>query len=345
MRTLLLFCSLWLSLPAAFAVEGEFIGAKVVDSLPNWFKTTFLDLTQDLEEAKQSRRHVMIYFHQNGCPYCAKLVDENFHDRALVAKLQQNFDVIETNMWGDRELTDWQNREFSEKEFAAFMKIQFTPTLLFLNDKGETVLRLNGYQSIEKMHVALDYVAGEKYRQQTFANYLGELAQKTTTKTAQSALNQNPVFEQPPHILTRNAKFQAQQYLAVFFETPDCPACDKFHRTLMPLKTTQNLLKSMQVVQLDARANEKIITPNGRKTTAAKWYENLRLTYLPAIVFFDKQGQEIIRKDAFFKAYHLQGIMSYVSSGAYQTQPNFQRYLEDKSDKLRAKGVSVDIWQ
>jgi hypothetical protein len=32
----------------------------------------------------------MIYFHQNGCPYCAKLVKDNFHDKKLVAKLQKS---------------------------------------------------------------------------------------------------------------------------------------------------------------------------------------------------------------------------------------------------------------
>jgi hypothetical protein len=46
-----------------------------------------------------------------------------------------------------------------------------------------------------------------------------------------------------------------------------------------------------------------------------------------AIVFFDKTGNEIIRKDAYFKQYHLHSIMDYVLTGAYKTQPNFQRYL------------------
>jgi hypothetical protein len=37
--------------------------------------------------------------------------------------------------------------------------------------------------------------------------------------------------------------------------------------------------------------------------------------------------------------------MTYVLTGAYKTQPNFQRYLEDKSDKLREQGFTVDIWK
>jgi hypothetical protein len=37
--------------------------------------------------------------------------------------------------------------------------------------------------------------------------------------------------------------------------------------------------------------------------------------------------------------------MDYVLTGAYKTQPNFQRYIEHKSDKLREQGITVDIWK
>lgn len=309
-------------------------------ALPNWFKTSFLDFSEDLQEATDSDKHMMIYFHQNGCPYCAKLVRDNFHNKSLVAKLQKDFDVIETNMFGDRDLVDWNGKEFNEKEFSTQMNIQFTPTLLFLNNKGETVLRLNGYQSIEKMHKVLDYIANKNYLKQSFAAFRNQLKHNK-----QGALNPNSIFEPVPHLLTRNKTLPASQYLAVFFEEPNCAQCDFFHQKLMPLKQTQDYLKQMQVVRFNALSNAKLITPRGVRTTAKDWYETLKLTYKPAIVFFDKSGNEIIRKDAFFKQYHLHSIMDYVLSGAYQRQPSFQRYITERSDKLREKGVKVDIWQ
>ncbi|MBT3186169.1 MAG: thioredoxin fold domain-containing protein [Candidatus Thioglobus sp.] len=343
MRILFLIFSLLFFQPSFSAVEakeGDYLGAKVVDVLPNWFKTTFMDFSEDLEEATDENKHVMIYFHQNGCPYCAKLVEDNFSDKAIVAKLQKDFDVIETNMWGDRDLVDWTGREFSEKEFSAFMKVQFTPTTLFLNSKGDVVLRLNGYQSIEKMHTVLDYVSTKKYLNQSFANYANSLKKDTI-----GILNKNPLFESGPHMLARSKTLPAQNYLAVFFEEPNCQECDTFHQTLMQLKQTKELFKGMQVVQLNALSDEKLIAPSGKRTTAKAWYEDLKLTYKPAVVFFDKQGGEIIRKDAFFKEYHFTGIIEYVVTEGYKHQSSFQRYLEERSDKLRAKGVTVDIWK
>lgn len=320
--------------------HGEFLGAKTVETLPNWFKTSFLDFAEDLEQATDNNRHVMIYFHQNGCPYCAKLVEDNFHDNILVAKLKKYFDVIQINMFGNRALTDWQGKEFNEKEFARFMQVQFTPTLVFLNAKGTTVLRINGYQSIEKMHQVLDYVAHNKYLTQSFSGYLNLLKKNQTGR-----LNQSPLFESVPHLLARSKTQPAQDYLAVVFEELNCKACDEFHQNLAKSDSTKKLLAQLQVVQLDAHSNEKLITPTGEKTTASQWYEALKLTYKPAVVFFDKHGIEVIRKDAMFRKFHFESIIDYVLTGNYQHQPSFQRYIEQKADELRAQGVDVNIWQ
>ncbi|KAA0454065.1 MAG: thioredoxin fold domain-containing protein [Candidatus Thioglobus sp.] len=308
--------------------------------LPDWFKTSFLDLSEDLEQAKQNNRHIMLYFHQNGCPYCAKLVRDNFHDKALVAKLQKNFDAIEINMFGNRDLTDWNGKDFSEKQFAEYLRVQFTPTLIFLSKKGQVVLRLNGYQSVDKMHIALDYVDRKAYLQKSFAHYLGDLKINKAGK-----LNDSNIFEPHPHLLMRNQTRAAQKYLAVFFEQPNCIECDYFHHNLLPLKYTQNALKQMQVVRFNALSDEKLITPAGEKTTAKNWYDSLKLTYAPAVVFFDKTGTEIIRKDAYFKQFHWHSMLDYVLSGAYKTQPNFQRFIINRGDEMRKQGISVDIWK
>jgi hypothetical protein len=37
--------------------------------------------------------------------------------------------------------------------------------------------------------------------------------------------------------------------------------------------------------------------------------------------------------------------LDYVASGAYHTQPNFQRFIAARADKLEAQGVHVDLWK
>jgi hypothetical protein len=46
-----------------------------------------------------------------------------------------------------------------------------------------------------------------------------------------------------------------------------------------------------------------------------------------------------------FAACHFHSMMTYVTSEDDKQQPNFQHYLENKSDKLCAQGVTIDIWK
>jgi hypothetical protein len=61
-----------------FAAEkkGEFFGAMETE-YPDWFKESFLELEEDVQEAGEAGRRVMLFFHQAGCPYCNLLVERN----------------------------------------------------------------------------------------------------------------------------------------------------------------------------------------------------------------------------------------------------------------------------
>ncbi|SFV63570.1 thioredoxin SoxW [hydrothermal vent metagenome] len=119
----------------------------------------------------------------------------------------------------------------------------------------------------------------------------------------------------------------------------------RFHKNILQLKQVKKYFQQMEVIQLNSNADTGLIKPNNKRTTAKKWYSDLALTYTPAIVFFDEYGQEIIRKDAFFQTFHFQSILSYILDKAYLKQPSFQRYIEEKSDKIRNKGKDVNIWE
>ena len=149
---LLLFAS-----QTAFANEvemGEFRGAMPSEK-PAWFKESFLEFEEDVAEAASEGRRVMLYFHQDGCPYCARLVEENFANPEIRSFIIEHFDGISLNMWGDREIVSVGGRDFTEKTFAAALKVQYTPTLVFLDEQGQVALRLNGYYPPQDFRAAL----------------------------------------------------------------------------------------------------------------------------------------------------------------------------------------------
>jgi thioredoxin-related protein len=316
--------------------KGKFYGAKKTE-YPAWFKESFLDFNEDIAEATQANKRVMLLFHQDGCPYCNALVEQNLAQKDIETKVRKNFDVIAINMWGDRELTI-KGKTFTEKSFAKALKVQFTPTILFFNEQGKVILRLNGYIPPRRFKVAIDYVAGKHEKKTSYRDYVR--ANLPPGKTG--ALHKEDFFAKPPYDLSRH---KGKKPYALFFEQKDCPACDTLHQNVLVDQQTRDVIANFDVVQLDMWSDTPVINRRGKRTTARKLAQALDIKYAPTIVIFNKQGKEIIRSEAFFKTFHTQGMFTYVLSGKYKTEPSFQRYLSDKAKRLQEQGLDVDIWK
>ena len=334
---------LLLNIPAGAAPEPAVIEGGVNPGYhepPAWFKSSFLDLREDVGEAKGAGKRLLLYFYQDGCPYCKKLLEDNFGQRAIAQKTRKHFDVVAINLWGDREVVDLAGRSESEKRFAESMKVMFTPTLLFLDGEGREVLRINGYYHPHKFNVALDYAAKAQPGGESFRAYLARVA----PEPASGELHHEPYFMSPPYQLARH-RIAAERPLLVLFEQRSCLACDELHKDILQRPLTRKLIDRFDVVQLDLWANTPLVTPDGQRSSAAKWAQRLGISYAPSFVFFDKQGKEVFRTEAYLKAFHLQSALDYVASGAYMTQPNFQRFVQSRADHLREQGVAVDLMQ
>jgi thioredoxin-related protein len=64
----------------------------------------------------------------------------------------------------------------------------------------------------------------------------------------------------------------------------------------------------------------------------------------PTMVLFDNSGREVLRTEAYLRPFHLAGSLEYVSSGAYRSEPSFQRFLQAKTEAMRHRGEKVDLW-
>ena len=112
------------------------VSTPLLAAMPTWFKDSFLYLGEEVANAAAEGKRVALYFHQEECPYCQRMLEVNFSQRDIVAKTQAQFNVIAFNIWGDLEVTDLEGKVSSEKDFARDQKVQFTPTILFLDEQG-----------------------------------------------------------------------------------------------------------------------------------------------------------------------------------------------------------------
>jgi thioredoxin-related protein len=308
--------------------------------LPDWFKVSFLDFKEDIAEAAAAGKRLMVYFGQDGCPYCDALMKVNFSQKDIVDQTRKHFDVVALNLWGDRPVTWIDGTTRSEKDFAAFMKVQFTPTLLFFDEKGNVVVRANGYYPPHRFRPTLDYVSRKMESKVTFAEYLA----KSAGPPAAGRLHAQPFFLKPPLMLQRD-KVPAGKPLVVFFEQKDCAPCDELHRSVLAAPETRELIGRFDAAQVDLHGAAPVLTPDGKRTTEAEWTRALNVAYAPTAVFFDERGREVFRAEAYLKQFHVQSALDYVAGKGYRDQPSFQRFLQARAEKLREQGKSVDIWK
>lgn len=305
---------------------------------PDWFANSFLDIREDVTEAAAAGKRVLLYFYQDGCPYCKKLLDTNFSLKTTEAKTREHFEVIAINLWGDREVTGFDGTLTTEKKFAAQLRVMFTPTLLFLDEQGSVVLRANGYYPPHKFDAALDYAATHSGREPDFRAYLA----KTAPPPASGVLHQDAEFLPAGSSLQTSASGKP---LLVLFEQKDCAPCDELHLDILKRPASRELLARFDVVLLDMWSKQMLTRPDGKATSVAQWAQDLNIQYAPSAVFFDSEGREVFRTEAYLKAFHVQSSMDYVASGAYREQPSFQRFIAARAEALEAQGIHVDIME
>ena len=98
----------------------------------DWYHQSFLELADDLEEALDDDKILMIKFDQKGCIYCEKVALEILSEPAINAYVREHFVVVQLDIYGGREVTDLDGDIRPENEMSRKWGVIFTPTIYFL---------------------------------------------------------------------------------------------------------------------------------------------------------------------------------------------------------------------
>jgi len=297
---------------------------------PAWFKESFHDLNDDLKEAQaKGKQGLFILFTTEGCSYCAQFIARSLGDPEIAATLQKHFDSIGLEIFDDTEMTDPQGARLRVKQFAVREGAEFSPTILFYADRGEKVLRLTGYQSPERFTKVLDFVIGGHYRAQSFRAYLAS-AQGTPKLNGPATATQAAPSPVPPDVQERHAA-SAKKPVLVIFDGPDCRACVEFHAGVLALPEVARLLQHFDVVRLDVATGATVATPDGARLTPSAWFERADFSRLPALLFFDANGKEVLKTDALVLRQRMLNSLNFVLERAYEKGWSYQRFARTKA--------------
>lgn len=146
-----------------------------------FFTDSFLELADDFAEAQAEGKDLLVIFEQKGCPYCREMHLVNFERDEITSHMTDNFLIVQLNLWGAREVTDFEGVAREERDLAAHWGINFTPTsLLFSLEEGapKEVFRMPGYFKPFHFLKSLEYVSSDAYKTQVFQRYLQDRFQE-----------------------------------------------------------------------------------------------------------------------------------------------------------------------
>lgn len=314
---------------------GKIIGGSEL-VFPDWFKESFMDFREDAADASIAGKHLLLFFHVAGCPYCKKMLHDNFEQGENAEILQKDFDVIAIDANGGKDVIYSEKTTVSEHAFAQVLNVHYTPTLLFMNADNKVVARLNGYRSPREFRTVLNFVREKAYKETDLASY-----RQAHLTDKQYALKDNPRY-----LKTTNLQKLAQQDkpLLILFEDTSCDGCERFHKDVFDIKDTEQILNKYNVVRLDALSDTQIIDPEGHKTTPKQWLKKLAISYRPAVLLYS-EGKEIERVTGLLKSFHFQQLLKYVAEKKYTEFDSWLGYEHEQTEKLLKSGKDVDIWK
>ncbi len=127
---------------ALFAFLGLAIGQATaeigLDGLHKqpWFSVTFKDVAEDVETARKEGKRLVLIFEQRGCIYCKKMHEVLLADEDIRSYIKANFMVVQFNMFGDEDVTDFDGKSLTERTAARRWGIVFTPSILFMPEQA-----------------------------------------------------------------------------------------------------------------------------------------------------------------------------------------------------------------
>ncbi len=97
----------------------------------SWMHQTFGDMREDQADARADDKILMVIWEQRGCIYCDKMHKEVFPEEDINTMLNDDYYVVQYNLFGDVEITDFDGEVLSERDMANKWGVMFTPTMMF----------------------------------------------------------------------------------------------------------------------------------------------------------------------------------------------------------------------
>ncbi|MBZ0069263.1 MAG: thioredoxin family protein [Thiobacillus sp.] len=147
--------------------------AETRDPVNHFFQPKFGDFQAELDTAKQQgKKGIFLFFEMDDCPFCERMKTTILNQADVQDAFRAQFLVYSIDVNGDTQMTDFQGKVQTEKDFAFTHRVRATPTMLFFDLDGKLVTRHTGPTKNKAEFLLLGkFVVDGAYATQSFTKY------------------------------------------------------------------------------------------------------------------------------------------------------------------------------
>jgi thioredoxin-related protein len=153
------------------------LNAATRDPSEHFFQESFGDYQEELATAKEeNKKGVMIFFEMDDCPFCHRMKKNILNQPDVQDYFRRNFRVFSLDIEGDIEMTDFEGKQISQKDFAFQQhRVRATPVIAFFDLDGQKVMSYTGAARDTKEFLLMgEFVAEGHYKNSSFTKFKRE---------------------------------------------------------------------------------------------------------------------------------------------------------------------------
>lgn len=161
---------------AIFSVTSTTAKETKISSYTNFFDETLNDMQEESDIAKEeNKKGILIMFEMDECPFCKRMKKTVLNRVEVQHYFKENFRVLSVDIEGDLELTDFDGKDTTQKEFSLKQhRVRATPVFQFFNVDGKPLKngRLTGaVKNADEFMMLGQFIAENNNEKLSFSKY------------------------------------------------------------------------------------------------------------------------------------------------------------------------------
>ena len=107
-------------------------------------------------------RPLAVFFEQGDCHPCDVLYGEALREPAIMSQFGE-FDSVQLDMWADTPVITPSGERTTAREWAAQLGLFYAPSVLFFDEQGRELLRVDSVIGFHRLRNVLNYIANKAY--------------------------------------------------------------------------------------------------------------------------------------------------------------------------------------